>query len=81
MFSSAGPSDYITTMVEWVLEPTQRFCTSIPIVDDTVPEIPANFTVTLSTEANPLIQLNSESATVTINDDDGKYMDCISATE
>ena len=48
----------------------RRICVSIPITDDTVPEIPQDFTVVLSTvEAN--LFLGPGNATVTIHDDDG----------
>ena len=52
---------------------SRRWCTLIPVINDTVPEVQEHFGIVLSI-TTPLVGvvLSPDSATVVINDDDGK---------
>ena len=68
-------ADYTSKSVDLIFGPSSRKqCVLIPVLNDTVPEVPEHFSVVLSM-TTPLagVILTPDSATVVINDDDGEY--------
>ena len=75
LFSTASV-DYTRKSVDLVFGPSSRKrCVLIPVLNDTVPEVPEHFSLVLSMTP-PLagVVLTPDNATVVINDDDGEYM-------
>ena len=70
-------SDYTSKSIDLMFGPSiRKQCVLIPVINDTVPEVPEHFRVVLSM-TTPLagVILTPDSATVVINDDDGKCSD------
>ena len=68
----AGAGDYVTAVVDLSFGPTSlEDCTDISIINDVVFEQDEVFTVQLSTD-DEQIMLSPRSASVTIQDNDGK---------
>ena len=66
--------DYTSNSVDLMFEPSSRKqCALIPVLNDTVPEVPEHFSVMLFMRT-PLagVILSPDDATVVINDDDGE---------
>ena len=70
-------ADYTSKSVDLMFGPSSRKqCVLIPVLNDTVPEVPEHFSVVLSM-TTPLagVVLTPDNATVVINDDDGECSD------
>ena len=73
-------ADYTSKSVDLMFgSSNNKWCVVIPVLNDTVPEVPEHFSVMLSM-TNPLagVVLTPDNATVVINDDDGE---CICTNE
>ena len=68
--------DYVSSTVDLIFGPSnRRQCVLIPLLNDTVPEVPEHFSVALSMTAPQAgVILTPDNATVIISDDDGKSM-------
>ena len=67
-------ADYTKKSIDLIFGPSiSKQCVQIPVINDTVPEVPERFSVVLSM-TTPLagVILTPNNATVVINDDDGK---------
>ena len=67
-------ADYTSKSINLTFGPSiSKQCVTIPVLNDTVPEVPEHFRVVLSMTA-PLagVILTPDNVTVVINDDDGK---------
>ena len=74
MFTIAS-ADYTSKSVDLIFgSSNKKRCVVIPVLNDTVPEVPEHFSVVVSM-TTPLagVILTPDSATVVINDDDGEY--------
>ena len=55
---------------------TRKQCVLIPVLNDTVPEVPEHFSVVLSmTTPLACVILTPDNVTVVISDDDGEWSD------
>ena len=70
-------ADYVSSSVALVFGPSiRKQCVLISVLNDTVPEVPKHFSVVLSmTTLLAGVILTPDSATVVVNDDDGKCSD------
>ena len=76
MFTIAS-ADYTSKSIDLIFgSSNNKRCVVIPVLNDTVPEVPEHFRVMLSV-TTPLagVILTPDNATVVINDDDGEYSD------
>ena len=65
-------ADYISKSIGLIFGPSiSKQCVTIPVLNDTVPEVPEHFSVVLTTPLAGVI-FTQDNATVVINDDDGK---------
>ena len=74
---SIASADYVSSTVDLIFGPSSRKqCAMIPVLNDTVPEVPEHFSVVLSM-TTPLagVILTPDNATVVISDDDGECSD------
>ena len=67
-------ADYTSKSIDLIFGPSiSKQCAMIPVTNDTVPEVPEHFTVMLFMKTSLAgVVLTPDSATVVINDDDGK---------
>ena len=73
-FLSPAPSDYTTVSMDLTFNSgTTNQTVMIPIIGDNVVESTESFTVSL-TSADSAVILNPSTTTVTIQDDDGKFL-------
>ena len=75
----SAPSDYIDTTHQLTFGGiTRRFCQTVRIVDDDNPEREESFSVILSS-SDPQVRINRyrRSATIVIEDNDGKPLACV----
>ena len=77
IFLTIASADYTSSTVDLTFGPSSRKqCVTIPVLNDTVPEVPEHFSVVLSmTTSLAGVILTPDNATVVINDDDGKCSD------
>ena len=70
-------ADYTSKSIDLMFGPSiRKQCVLIPVLNDTIPEVPEHFSVVLSM-TTPLagVILTPDNVTVVINDDDGKCSD------
>ena len=72
--SELGDMDYTLLMQTGTFQLGEtRACTNIAIQEDTIVEVTETFTVTLTENANVAVNNTAGTATVSIEDNDGKF--------